>query len=58
MNRAAWSYVFRTFTAASIAAPLLATYLYVGGCGPRKHGLVVSARALGVTVSAAWCSGA
>ncbi len=56
MNRATLSWVGRTFTVASLAAPLLATYLYFGACGPRKHGVVVSARVFGVSIQAAWCS--
>jgi hypothetical protein len=49
-------YVRHTFALTSLVAPLLAAYLYVGACGPGKRGVVVTGRAFGVSVSAAWCS--
>jgi hypothetical protein len=36
--------------------PVLAAFLYVGGCGAGKRGLVVHVHAWGVTVTAAYCS--
>jgi hypothetical protein len=40
----------------TLVVPLLAAYLFFGGCGAGKKGFVLGARAWGVTVTAAWCS--
>jgi hypothetical protein len=44
------------FAAAALPA-LLVTYLFVGGCGPGHHGLVIALKAGKVAVNVAWCSG-
>ena len=41
--------------AASVLAPLLVAYLYVGTCGGGKSGFVLAFRAGKVAVTAAWC---
>ena len=55
MNHGA-SFIRRTFALTSLVAPVLVAYLYFGACGPGKHGVVMTAKAFGVSVAAAWCS--
>lgn len=40
---------------ASLVAPLLATYLFLGSCGGGKHGFVVAFHGWGVSAAAAVC---
>ena len=43
--------------AAGAAPALLVSYLFVGGCGPGHHGLVLGLKVGKVAVNVAWCSG-
>ena len=45
------------FFAGSAAAPLLAAYLFIGGCGAGKSGFVLGFHVGRVAVTAAWCEG-
>jgi hypothetical protein len=56
MRNHAASYARRAFALASLVAPVLIAYLYVGACGHGKRGVVVTGKAFGISVAAAWCS--